>query len=164
MRTLVIAFMGVLLAGCATHDHTKAPLEPVPPTVFQVPVDTFLSGKPFWAHGLWIDPVPPRSPGWIVFPPLLFFPATREQLAKAPYDSVKAELRFGRDGTVACVDLLHNKGRLNPGASSWGRFSGNFFIDLVIVGSLAKWRATGQHLKALEEDETVNVVFRIFLR
>ena len=105
-------------------------------SVIEVPPSTWRAGKPLAAGGLELKT---RRP---VF--------TELTTLTAQFSNPLVEIRFGRDGRPRSAVILES--------------SRDRRVDEPILDSLYRWRATGDRLKELEGDKTVDIRLRIILR
>ncbi len=105
-------------------------------SVIEVPPSTWRAGKPLAAAGLELKT---RRP---VF--------TELTTLTAQFSNPLVEIRFGSNGRPRSAVILES--------------SRDRRVDEPILDSLYRWRATGDRLKELEGDETVDIKLRIVLR
>jgi hypothetical protein len=104
-------------------------------SIIDIPPDQWKLGKPLAGQGLELKP---RRPTLTVL----------TMLTAAPGNPL-CRLEFGRDGAPKSARIIES--------------SGDQRVDDAILASLYRWRAAGQELEQLDEDETLRVQIRMLL-
>lgn len=106
-----------------------------PSSTVDVPIDEINVGKPVATRGLELKPRKPTFTNLV-------------RMTALPGNPL-CEIRFQRNGKPALARLLTS--------------SGDSRVDDAVLASLYRWRATGDDLETLADDETINVRIRIIL-
>lgn len=104
-------------------------------SIVEVPRANWRNGKPLAARGLELTPRRPQF-------------TTLMRVTSAPGNPI-CLIQFGREGKPVSARLL--------------RSTGDSQVDEVIFNSLYGWRASGQQLKTLRDDQTIDIVLRLIL-
>jgi hypothetical protein len=102
-------------------------------SIVKISPDQWKKGKPLATEGIVLRP---RRPSF----------TANQLVTNAPSDLV-AELQIGNNGRPKSVKIL-----FSTGSSS---------IDRTLEASLYRWRASGDRIEALEDEETINITIHI---
>ena len=115
------------------EDAVESDSDSIPTSIIKVSKDMWKSGKPIAGEGVVLKP---RKPSF----------TSQQMVSNSPSDLL-VELHIDSDGKPSDVVLLIG--------------TGSYSIDRTLISSLYRWRASGEHIEAMNEGDVFKIVVHL---